>query len=55
MYVPPGTPHLPVNRGTVTSVSVVARTDPEEQQSVVVIELPRHLADLLSLPVAIQE
>jgi uncharacterized RmlC-like cupin family protein len=55
MYVPPGTPHLPVNRGTVTSVSVVARTDPEEQQSVVIIELPRHLADLLSLPVAIQE
>jgi len=55
MYVPPGTPHLAVNRGTVTSVSVVARTDPEEQQSVVVMELPRHLADLLSLPVAIQE
>jgi uncharacterized RmlC-like cupin family protein len=55
MYVPPGTPHLPVNRGTVTSVSVVARTDPEEQESVVVMELPRHLADLLSLPVAIQE
>jgi uncharacterized RmlC-like cupin family protein len=55
MYVPPGTPHLPVNRGAVTSVSVVARTDPEEQESVVVIELPRHLADLLSLPVAIQE
>ena len=55
MYVPPGTPHLPVNRGTVTSVSVVARTDPEEQESVVIMELPRHLADLLSLPVAIQE
>jgi uncharacterized RmlC-like cupin family protein len=55
MYVPPGTPHLPVNRGTVTSVSVVARADPEEQESAVVIELPRHLADLLSLPVAIQE
>ena len=55
MYVPPGTPHLPVNRGTVTAVSVVARTDPEEQESVVVVELPRHLADLLSLPVAIQE
>lgn len=55
MYVPPGTPHLPVNRGTATSVSVVARTDPEEQESVVIIELPRHLAELLSLPVAIQE
>jgi uncharacterized RmlC-like cupin family protein len=55
MYIPPGTPHLPVNRGPVTSVSVVARTDPEEQESMVIMELPRHLADLLSLPVAIQE
>lgn len=55
MYVPPGTPHLPVNRGNVMSVSVVARTDPEEQESVVIMELPRHLANLLSLPVAIQE
>lgn len=55
MYVPPGTPHLPVNRGDVMSVSVVARTDPDEQESVVVVELPRHLCHLLSLPVAIQE
>jgi uncharacterized RmlC-like cupin family protein len=37
------------------SVSVVARTDPDEQESVVILELPRHLSDLLSLPVAIQE
>ena len=55
MYVPPGTPHLPVNRARVMSVSVVARTDPDEQESVVILELPRHLSDLLSLPVAIQE
>jgi uncharacterized RmlC-like cupin family protein len=55
MYVPPGTPHLPVNRGRVMSVSVVAGTDPQEQESVVIMELPRHLAGLLSLPVAIQE
>jgi uncharacterized RmlC-like cupin family protein len=55
MYVPPGTPHLPVNRGDVVSVSVVARTDPDEQESVVIVELPRHLCHLLSLPVAIQE
>ena len=55
MYVPAGTPHLPVNRGDVMSVSVVARTDPEEQESVVIMELPRHLASLLSFPVAIQE
>src|ERR1700752_1165895 len=55
MYVPPGTPHLPVNRSDVMTIAVVARTDPQEQESVVVMELPRHLADLLSLPVAVQE
>lgn len=55
MYIPPGIPHLPVNRGDVTAIAVVARTDPEEQESVVVVELPRHLAYLLSLPVAVQE
>jgi uncharacterized RmlC-like cupin family protein len=55
MYIPPGTPHLPVNRSGVMTVAVVARTDPQEQESVVVMELPRHLADLLSLPVAVQE
>jgi uncharacterized RmlC-like cupin family protein len=55
MYVPPGTPHLPVNRSGVMTIAVVARTDPEEQESVVVVELPRHLAGLLSLPIAIQK
>jgi uncharacterized RmlC-like cupin family protein len=55
MYIPPGTPHLPVNRGDVTAIAVVARTDPQEQENVVVVDLPRHLADLLSLPVAVPE
>jgi uncharacterized RmlC-like cupin family protein len=55
MYVPPGIPHLPVNRSDVMTIAVVARTDPQEQESVVVVELPRHLADLLSLPIAVQE
>ena len=53
MYVPPGTPHLSVNRSGVMTIAVVATTDPEERESVVVVELPRHLADLLSLPVAV--
>jgi uncharacterized RmlC-like cupin family protein len=52
MYVPPGTPHLPVNRGEVTTVAVVARTDPREQESVVPLSLPPHLADLDAFPVA---
>jgi uncharacterized RmlC-like cupin family protein len=55
MYIPPGTPHLPVNRGDVTAIAVVARTDPTETESRVVVDLPRHLADLLSLPIVVQE
>ena len=54
MYVPPGTPHLPVNRSEVTTVAVVARTDPQEQESVVTMTLPPHLADLDDFPVASQ-
>jgi uncharacterized RmlC-like cupin family protein len=52
LYVPPGTPHLPVNRSEVTTVAVVARTDPREQESVVTLSLPPHLADLNTFPVA---
>jgi uncharacterized RmlC-like cupin family protein len=55
MYIPPGTPHLPVNRGDVTAIAVVARSDPTETESRVVVDLPRHLADLLSLPIVVQE
>jgi uncharacterized RmlC-like cupin family protein len=55
IYIPPGTPHLAVNRGDVTSIAVVARTDPDDDGRTVVIELPRHLASLLSLPIALQE
>ena len=61
IYIPPGTPHLAVNRGDVTSVTVVARRGLEEagleeagqenQASAVTVELPRHLAGLLSYPV----
>jgi len=55
MYVPPGTPHLPVNRSEAMTVALVARTDPAEQESVVVVGLPDHLADLRALPIASQE
>ena len=54
MYVPPGTPHLPVNRSDVTTVAVVARTDPQEQESVLTMQLPEHLADLCAFPIASQ-
>ena len=55
MYVPTGIPHLAVNRSDVMTIAVVAGRDPEEREGVVVVELPRHLADLLSLPVAVRE
>jgi uncharacterized RmlC-like cupin family protein len=55
IYIPPGAPHLAVNRGDVISIAVAARTDSADESSTVVIELPRHLAGLLSLPVALQE
>ncbi len=55
MYIPPGTPHLPVNKGDVMAIAVVARTDPDVADNVVVVELPRHLASLLSFPVAVHD
>ena len=55
MYIPPGTPHLPVNRGEITAIAVVAGTNPGETGDRVTVELPRHLSGLLSLPVAVQE
>jgi uncharacterized RmlC-like cupin family protein len=54
MYVPPGTPHLPVNRSDVMTVAIVARTDPQEQESVVTLALPPHLSELSTIPVATQ-
>jgi uncharacterized RmlC-like cupin family protein len=55
IYVPPRTAHLAANRGDVTTIAVVARTDLRAEAAPVVIELPRHLADLVTIPVALQE
>jgi uncharacterized RmlC-like cupin family protein len=52
LYVPPGTPHLPVNQSDANAIAVIARTDPAEQESVVVLDLPPHLSGLTDLPVA---
>src|SRR6201988_2249068 len=54
MYVPPGIPHFPVNRSDVMTVAVVARTDPQEQESVAPRPLPPPLSDLTPSPVASQ-
>ena len=53
LYVPAGTPHLPVNRSEAAMVAVVARTDPAEQESVVVLDLPARLESVLAgFPIA---
>ncbi len=35
LYIPAGVPHLPVNLSDEPAVAVIARTDPNEQESVV--------------------
>lgn len=37
MYIPAGVPHLPANLGTEPCTAVIARTDPNEQESVVLL------------------
>lgn len=37
MYIPAGVPHLPYNSGSIEAVAVIARTDPNEQESVVLL------------------
>ena len=36
-YIPPGVPHLPMNTSSEPCVAVIARTDPNEQESVVLL------------------
>ena len=45
-YIPAGVPHLPVNRSTTEpATAVIARTDPNEQESVVLLPELERLAD----------
>lgn len=37
MYIPAGVPHLPANRTTTPCTAIIARTDPNEQESVVLL------------------
>ena len=37
IYIPADVPHLPLNDGDAPAVAVVARTDPNEQESVVLL------------------
>lgn len=37
LYIPAGVPHLPFNAGQTEAVAVLTRTDPNEQESVVLL------------------
>ena len=37
VYIPADVPHLPVNVGPTEAVAIIARTDPHEQESVVLL------------------
>ncbi len=37
IYIPADTPHLPINTGDQPAVAVIARTDPNEQESVTLL------------------
>jgi uncharacterized RmlC-like cupin family protein len=43
IYIPADTPHLPFNRGPEPCTAVIARTDPNEQESVVLLPELEHL------------
>ncbi|WFB05934.1 cupin domain-containing protein [Streptomyces sp. LX-29] len=43
LHIPADTPHMPVNNGTEEMVCLVARTDPNEQEGVRLLELPAWL------------
>ncbi|MFD7974094.1 cupin domain-containing protein [Streptomyces clavifer] len=44
IHIPADTPHLPVNTGDHEMVCLVARTDPQEQEGVRLLDLPAWLA-----------
>ena len=46
-YIPAGMPHLPINLGDAECVAVISRTDPHEQESVVLLP---ELDELVELP-----
>ena len=50
--IPPGAPHLAVNRGEVTAIAVAARPGAAGRTRPAAPELPGHLAGLLCYPVA---
>ncbi|WP_405624731.1 cupin domain-containing protein [Streptomyces sp. NBC_00016] len=52
IHIPADVPHMPVNSGTQEMVCLVARTDPNEQEGVRLLDLPAWLEDRVG-PVAV--
>jgi uncharacterized RmlC-like cupin family protein len=49
-YIPAGMPHLPANLGDVPVSAIIARTDPHEQESVVLMPELEALVDFAKAP-----
>ncbi|MGW7453498.1 cupin domain-containing protein [Streptomyces sp. NPDC054787] len=49
IHIPADTPHMPVNTGDQNMVCLVARTDPDEQEGVRLLDLPQELASRLGM------
>ncbi len=45
VYIPAGVPHLPVNLSSKPASAVISRTDPNEQESVVLLAHLEEVAD----------
>jgi uncharacterized RmlC-like cupin family protein len=50
VYIPAGVPHLPINRTDQPVFAVIARTDPNEQESVVLMPELDAVPDLTEEP-----
>ena len=46
LYIPADTPHLPMNIGPVPCQAVISRTDPHEQESVILLPELEHLVQI---------
>ncbi len=49
IYIPADMPHLPFNPGPGPCIAVIARTDPSEQESVVLLPDPRRLGAAIGI------
>lgn len=47
LFIPANVPHLPINLGTETAIGIVARTDPNQTESVVLLPELEEIAEIV--------